>query len=107
MSALVANIGDRLKAAESDPVVQAAAGERGGVALAEAPQAPAEEATAEDSEASSESSNAKVLKDKFESLGIAVRAGVDPDDAAARLGLAGIRLTGATPVSLRPKDATD
>lgn len=45
--------------------------------------------------------NAQDLKAKFEALGVAVRAGVDPDDAARRLGLEGIRFTGAVPVSLR------
>ena len=49
--------------------------------------------------------DANVLKAKFDALGVAVRAGVDPQDAAARLGLDGIRFTGATPVALRlPKD---
>lgn len=48
------------------------------------------------------------LKAKFDALGTAIRAGVDPDDAAARVGLAGIRFTGATPVALRlPKDDAD
>lgn len=43
----------------------------------------------------------KDMKALFDALGAAVRAGVEPDDAAARLGLSGIRFTGATPVSLR------
>lgn len=41
------------------------------------------------------------LKAKFDAFGIAVRAGVDPADAARRLGLAGIQMTGAVPVALR------
>lgn len=41
------------------------------------------------------------LKNKFDALGVAVRAGVDPEDAAARVGLSGIKFTGAVPVSLR------
>ena len=41
------------------------------------------------------------MKTKFEALGIAIRSGVDPADAGRRLGLAGIKFTGATPVSLR------
>lgn len=45
--------------------------------------------------------DAQAMKAKFEALGIAVRAGVDPDDAAARLGLEGIKLTGAMPTSFR------
>lgn len=40
--------------------------------------------------------DAQALKAKFDALGLAVRAGVNPEDAAARLGLAGIRFTGAT-----------
>lgn len=41
------------------------------------------------------------LKAKFDALGVAVRAGVDPQDAARRLGLDGIQFTGAVPTSLR------
>lgn len=38
-------------------------------------------------------------------LGQLIRSGVDPEDAAARVGLAGIRFSGAMPVSLRlPKE---
>lgn len=46
-------------------------------------------------------SDAADLKAKFDALGVAVRAGVDPDDAARRLGLGGVKFTGAVPVSLR------
>lgn len=45
--------------------------------------------------------SAAELKAKFDALGVAIRAGVDPEDAAARLGLQGTRFTGAIPVSLR------
>lgn len=45
------------------------------------------------------------MKAKFDALGMAVRAGVDPDDAAAKLGLDGIEFTGAVPVSLRMPEA--
>ena len=45
--------------------------------------------------------DASDLKARFDALGVAIRAGVDPDDAARRLGLEGIQFTGATPVSLR------
>ncbi len=45
------------------------------------------------------------MKAKFDALGMAVRAGVDPDDAAAKLGLSGIEFTGAVPVSLRMPEA--
>lgn len=48
---------------------------------------------------------ATALKAKFDALGVAVRAGVDPQDAAARLGLEGIEFTGAVPVSLRLPEA--
>lgn len=51
--------------------------------------------------------DAQTLKAKFDALGVAVRAGVEPEGAAGRLGLAGIKFTGAVPVSLRvpEKDA--
>ena len=44
---------------------------------------------------------ANAIKAKFDALGVAIRAGVDPDEAAVRVGLAGVKFTGATPVSLR------
>lgn len=47
------------------------------------------------------SDEANELKAKFDALGVAVRAGVDPADAANRLGLTGIKFTGAVPVALR------
>ena len=46
-------------------------------------------------------SDAAELKAKFDALGVAIRAGVDPAAAAERLGLGGIAFTGAMPVSLR------
>jgi hypothetical protein len=42
------------------------------------------------------------MKDQFEALGIAIRAGVAPEAAAEKLGLSGIRFTGMMPVSLKP-----
>lgn len=45
---------------------------------------------------------AEGVREKYEALGVAIRAGVDPEDAAASLDLAGLKFTGATPVSLRP-----
>lgn len=45
--------------------------------------------------------NASEEKAKFDALGIAIRAGVSPESAAARLGLGEIAFTGAVPVSLR------
>jgi hypothetical protein len=77
-----AGAGDRLA-----QLVQAANGA--------APVAPVAAATADPA------ADATVLKAKFEALGIAVRAGVDSEAAAERLGLAGIKFTGAVPVSLR------
>lgn len=50
---------------------------------------------------SGQQSEAADLKLKFEALGQAVRAGVDPDAAAQMLGLSGVKFTGAVPVSLR------
>jgi hypothetical protein len=44
------------------------------------------------------------MKATFDALGVAIRAGVEPADAARRLGLDGISFTGAMPVSLRPLD---
>lgn len=45
--------------------------------------------------------DAVALKAKFDALGVAIRAGVDPAQAAERLGLTGLKFTGAVPVSLR------
>lgn len=41
------------------------------------------------------------MKAKFEALGVAIRSGVDPENAAQLLGLNGVKFTGAMPVSLR------
>lgn len=43
------------------------------------------------------------VKERADALGVLIRAGVDPEDAAQRTGLDGIEFTGAIPVSLRPK----
>lgn len=40
-------------------------------------------------------------KARADALGALIRAGVDPEAAAARVGLQGIRFTGAVPVALR------
>lgn len=64
---------------------------------------PAAEADSEQSDSAPESSeNATLIKAQFDALGGAIRAGVDPEDAATRVGLPGIRFTGAIPVALRP-----
>jgi hypothetical protein len=44
---------------------------------------------------------ADTLRAKFDALGVAIRSGVDPENAAAQLGLTGLKFTGAVPVSLR------
>lgn len=49
-----------------------------------------------------EAEEARVLKAKADAMGVLIRAGVDPEDAAAQAGLSGVTFTGAVPVSLRP-----
>lgn len=44
------------------------------------------------------------MKAKFDALGVAVRAGVDPANAASLIGLGGVRFTGLQPVSLKNPD---
>lgn len=44
------------------------------------------------------------MKAKFDALGVAVRAGVDPANAALLIGLDGVRFTGLQPVSLKNPD---
>ena len=44
------------------------------------------------------------LRARFDALGVAIRAGVDPQSAAAALGLSALEFTGAIPVSLRPPE---
>jgi hypothetical protein len=41
------------------------------------------------------------MKARADAMGVLIRAGVDPDDAASRAGLPGVKFTGAVPVSLR------
>lgn len=69
-----------------------------GVGQSAAP-APAESTAPAASTASLD--EARALKEKFDALGVAIRAGVEPTEAASRLGLEGIQFTGAVPVSLR------
>lgn len=64
------------------------------------------QSSAADSAASRD--EAAALKSQFDALGVAVRTGVDPTDAANRVGLNGVQFTGAIPVSLRPpRDEAD
>ena len=52
-----------------------------------------------------EADEARAKKAKFDALGVAIRAGVDPENAAEQVGLTGLKFTGATPVALRlPKE---
>lgn len=46
--------------------------------------------------------DAQLDKDKADALGALIRAGVEPHDAARRIGVPGLVFTGAIPVSLRP-----
>lgn len=47
-------------------------------------------------------SGGEASKEQADALGVLVRAGVDPADAARRAGLSGVKFTGMTPVALRP-----
>lgn len=58
-------------------------------------------APAQQSPAEADTAAADAMRAKFEALGVAIRAGVKPEDAAARLGLSGIGFTGAVPTTLR------
>lgn len=49
--------------------------------------------------------DAAAIKAQADALGALVRAGVEPEDAARRVGLEGIQFTGAVPVSLRQPEA--
>ena len=76
--------------------------------LAEAAGAPGEpvEVEAEAAPAALEAPNAaEELRQKAEALGVLIRAGVEPEDAAVAVGLAAMRFTGAVPVTLRLPEA--
>ena len=45
--------------------------------------------------------DAAAVKAKADAMGILIRSGVNPEDAAAAVGLTGMRFTGAVPVTLR------
>lgn len=45
------------------------------------------------------------LKAKADAMGVLIRAGVEPEDAARQAGLEGVRFTGGVPVSLRMPEA--
>ena len=44
---------------------------------------------------------AAAVKAKADAMGILIRSGVKPEDAAERVGLGGMKFTGAVPVTLR------
>lgn len=82
VSQLVSGIQERITAGESSPEVM-------------------EQANAGTDNAASSVEDPAVLRQKFEALGVAIRAGVEPQSAAMVLGLVGVEFTGAVPVSLR------
>lgn len=86
-------VGRKYAGLSHEEITQLEAEQRRGrsLALLEQPAAAAD-AGAED---------AAALKAKFDALGVAIRAGVNPETAARRVGLDGIDFTGAVPVSLR------
>lgn len=47
------------------------------------------------------------LKTRFEAIGVAVRAGINPEAAADRLGMSGLRFTGAMPSLRLPETEAD
>ncbi|MCK2200189.1 hypothetical protein [Corynebacterium callunae] len=52
--------------------------------------------------------NADDVKKQADALGVLIRAGVEPEDAAARVGLGDVEFTGAVPTSLRqPETAAE
>jgi len=55
----------------------------------------------DDSEPAIVVEDAAELKAKADALGVMIRAGIEPADAAAKTGLTGVRFTGAVPTSLR------
>lgn len=54
-----------------------------------------------DGEPAIEVEDAAELQAKADALGVMIRAGIEPADAAAKTGLTGVRFTGAVPTSLR------
>ena len=52
-------------------------------------------------DAAAASEDAAAIKAKADAMGVLIRAGVDPENAAAQVGLSGVAFTGAVPVSLR------
>ena len=62
-------------------------------------------ATAEDEPNATPQLGGAELKQRMDALGVAVRAGVDPEAAARVVGLPGVEFTGAVPVSLRLPEA--
>lgn len=78
---------------------RAGAGDRLQQLLAVAQANPA--AATSDAEVVPTGEDPAALRQKFEALGVAIRAGVSPESAAEALGLPSLKFTGAVPVSLR------
>lgn len=57
-----------------------------------------------DGEAPAAGMDPDAIKAAADAMGVLIRAGVEPEDAARRVGLPGIKFTGAVPVSLRLPD---
>lgn len=66
---------------------------------------PANETTNESASEPVNALTADELKQAADALGILIRSGVDPQDAANRVGLGGVKFTGAVPVTLRMPEA--
>lgn len=105
---------DAMRAAGVSPVAteeQPAAGAPGGPQPPEGQQDPAavpgpqngaqQPEEEQDVDLAREAEKAKVLRDQFDALGVAVRTGVKPAWAATKVGLDGAEFTGAVPVTLR------
>lgn len=74
---------------------------QGRLALQAAATPAASNGSAQPTPGDAEARQAAAFKAKFDALGVAIRAGVEPSNAADRLGLPGLVFTGAVPTSLR------
>ena len=74
-------------------------------AMTEEPSGEPSQQAQTDSNTGSSVGGAEELKAKFDALGVAVRAGVEPSNAARLLGLEGVEFTGLQPVTLRDPEA--
>lgn len=83
---------DKQRRAEEQMALAMNLTQPGATGAEQAAQTQAEASTGDDADA---------MRAKFDALGVAIRAGVDPQNAARILGLEGVEFTGAVPVSLR------